>query len=608
MKKRFVLIPAAILAALTVQGESVSELLDPADLNNSSDWAESGDYIYDLNSAGDAVIVGYLGQGGDVVIPEKLGEYNVTGIASDAFQDADNVTSVTVPASVRAIGSGAFSGENLTDIRADDDNLYYMDRDGVLFTADGKMLWQYPSGRNAASYAIPDDVQTIGDNAFRYADGLITMEIPDTVEGIRHGAFYECQNLETVSIGAGVQVIGARAFTGEKLTGITVDDGNAWYCDVDGILFTADMTELLRYPAAGTDASYVIPDTVMSVGSAAFRDCAVLTEIGIPRSVSVIDDEAFMNCTGLKTVTLPRRLAFIGHRAFASCTQLSKVYFKGDCFEKYMIGNDAFAQCSADLVLYFSFETSYGWEFPKWEAPNGTNYVTDMFTPALWEYRITDEGTAVITAWNGNIDETNVLIPPVIDGYPVTGIGNHAFDGEYGIASVTIPAGVTFIGDRAFLACESIESVIIPAAVEKIGTEAFCCCVSLGLIRFLGDVPEQWGNEVLTGCAEELLIGYPAGLDTAWTTPYWTADDGNRYRTAPWGKNGMIGDVNADDSVDEEDGRILSQYFAGLDVSGELLRTDEADIDRDGSLTRRDCMILARILDTWANYTLDWRE
>ncbi|MBQ7931665.1 MAG: hypothetical protein IJ334_11695, partial [Clostridia bacterium] len=100
MKKRFVLIPAAILAALTVQGESVSELLDPADLNNSSDWAESGDYIYDLNSVGDAVIVGYLGQGGDVVIPEKLGEYNVTGIASDAFQDADNVTSVTVPASV----------------------------------------------------------------------------------------------------------------------------------------------------------------------------------------------------------------------------------------------------------------------------------------------------------------------------------------------------------------------------------------------------------------------------------------------------------------------------------------------------------------------------
>ena len=30
MKKRFVLIPAAILAALTVQGESVSELPDPA--------------------------------------------------------------------------------------------------------------------------------------------------------------------------------------------------------------------------------------------------------------------------------------------------------------------------------------------------------------------------------------------------------------------------------------------------------------------------------------------------------------------------------------------------------------------------------------------------
>lgn len=59
---------------------------------------------------------------GNYEIPEKVTgndgqEYDVTGIASEAFKDNKNLTSVTIPSSINSIGDGAFSGcENLKDI------------------------------------------------------------------------------------------------------------------------------------------------------------------------------------------------------------------------------------------------------------------------------------------------------------------------------------------------------------------------------------------------------------------------------------------------------------------------------------------------------------
>ncbi len=613
MKKWMVLLLAAMLAAIPVQGEeSVSELLDPVDLSNTADWVECGDYIYDPNEAGDAVVTGYMGGGGDVVIPGTLNGCTVTGIASYAFaatadQDyANSVTAITVPDSVQAIGFGAFSGENLTNIYVDEGNTNYRDVDGILFTADGKVLHQYPSGRTDSTYTIPETVQTIEMCAFHHANALTSMEIPATVEGIGHSAFYACENLETVRIGSGTVVIDSCVFIGEKLTDIYVDDANEYYCDVDGILFSKDMTELIQYPAGRTDTFYSIPDTVMSVANSAFRNCGSLTEIEIPRSVSVIDDDAFRGCIGLTEIVLPRGLEFIGHRAFADCCQLSKAYFKSSAMLSNMCGDDIFYKCNDGLILYFNLANAADWEFPEWKAQDGTIYNTQIFTPYLWEYRISEDGTAVITAWNGS--SSDVVVPGVIDGYSVTAIGNHAFDSETVIASITIPETVEMIGDRAFWGCTAIGEITIPAAVTRLGTCAFYNCTALNRIIFRGDVPAEWGKEAVAECAEDLLIGYPVGNTSGWTCPQWTSEDGKIYRTAPWGKNGRIGDVNADHAVDAVDGEILSRYFAGDDVSAELIWLDEADIDRNGKLNRRDCMILARYLAAWENISLDWRE
>ncbi|MDD6405738.1 MAG: leucine-rich repeat protein, partial [Clostridiales bacterium] len=49
--------------------------------------------------------------------------------------------------------------------------------------------------------------------------------------------------------------------------------------------------------------------------------------------------------------------------------------------------------------------------------------------------------------------EGEIVIPSEIEGMPVTGISDYAFNGCDGLTSITIPEGVTSIGDEAFSGC-----------------------------------------------------------------------------------------------------------------------------------------------------------
>ena len=95
----------------------------------------------------------------------------------------------------------------------------------------------------------------------------------------------------------------------------------------------------------------------------------------------------------------------------------------------------------------------------------------------------------------------SVTIPEEIDGLPVTGIGEGAFEGCKSLTSVTIPESVTGIGTWAFNRCESLTSVTVPESVTSIGQSAFMGCKSLSTIV----IPESVTS-----------IGTDAFYDTAW--------------------------------------------------------------------------------------------
>src|SRR5438128_2128464 len=89
----------------------------------------------------------------------------------------------------------------------------------------------------------------------------------------------------------------------------------------------------------------------------------------------------------------------------------------------------------------------------------------------------TNNGEITITAYTG--PGGVVTVPDMINGYPVTSIGDSAFYRNYTVTSVTIPNSVTSIGAYAFDYCTNLTSVTIPNSVTSIGGYAFAGCTRL---------------------------------------------------------------------------------------------------------------------------------
>ena len=96
----------------------------------------------------------------------------------------------------------------------------------------------------------------------------------------------------------------------------------------------------------------VIPNNVMSIGYAAFRDCNKLTSVMIPNSVASIEHYAFWGCDKLSSVTIPDSVISIsiGNFAFSGCSSLASMAIPNNVIS---IGYGAFAWCSGfmDMII-----------------------------------------------------------------------------------------------------------------------------------------------------------------------------------------------------------------------------------------------------------------
>ena len=125
---------------------------------------------------------------------------------------ADGIIALPEGAKVQLTGAGqnqdsAFSMCSSVqgyDISNDE---FKTDKDGVIFTADGKTLVQYPLGRTSSSYDIPEGTETIGQNAFKWhqsdtknPNNLKTVTFPESITETKACAFSNCRNLESIEV------------------------------------------------------------------------------------------------------------------------------------------------------------------------------------------------------------------------------------------------------------------------------------------------------------------------------------------------------------------------------------------------------------------------
>lgn len=398
-------------------------------------------------------VAGYVGDATALSLPESYcGWKNVTGVRMNAFPDASVFESITIPDTITSVARIAF--KNVTcditftgkppagvDYKTEFQNAYGKTMGKTLrYPVAYASEWAASEWVSAGNYKTAQYGVCIPEN-FKYAstdvpgEYLVTgysgaetsLQIPAQVEGI-------IAELDGVS--------------GSAVSGTVV--GIADYA-FENRMALKDI---------------IVPETVRSIGQAAFYNCRTLRYVGIEgNGLKAIDEQAFWYCYKLASISLPRTIESIGSGAFISET-----------LERIDIGVGGSVYKSIDGVVFSA------------------------------------DGTHLVCYPMGRKDA--VYTVPVT----VTHIDEQAFRGSHtdmgnALTEVVLPDGLTSIGWAAFRYAKSLERVSIPDSVTDLGTYAFDCCGKLSQAKLPATL-EAVPDGLFMACYELAEIELPSTVKT----------------------------------------------------------------------------------------------
>ena len=443
---------------------------------------ESTAYVYTVLDDGTVELCSYTGKRRYLTVLEEIGGRRVTSIGEECFADRRSLRELVLPSGLKNIGYRAFT--DCTALRR---------------------------------LELPDSVQTIGANAFAGCSrlGQVSIGRASELRSVGEEAF-EYTGISSFYIPSKLETLGARTFFGSTaLREISAAADNGNYIIKNNALYTADGSSLVYYPAARTGA-YTVDAATVSIGDSAFAysragsitlndgltaigDSAFafgrLTSAKIPDSVSSLGKEAFAN-SSVASVTFPENGSFtdIPFCAFYCCTDLRQV-----TIPKYIssIDTSAFASSGLDdldlskaAALKEIGEGAFAFiSIKSLELPSGLVTV--------------GKG-----AFQGNFLLSRVVFP---SDSSCTEIFSSAFETDYQLKDVTLPAALEYIGELAFSE-SGLASVNIGSKVREIGEGAFGSCQSLKAITAdSGSAYFTVKDGVLYSKDMKTLVQYPAG-------------------------------------------------------------------------------------------------
>ena len=356
---------------------------------------------------------------------------SIVEIQPQAFSNCTYLKSINIPENVKTLGlypvyystyyksyaqrydddgylrsyESPFGGcSSLKSFVVDEDNPYFFAVDGVLFNKGGDILYEFPKGKSG-DYIIPSQCKAMNNGTLRDCDKLTGLSLSDDF-WTPDRQFPSGKLIKSFHIGKKLSgsIMTYNAVSSlPNVETITVDEENQNWWVEDGVLY-GDTYEwdywgdylspisksLVLYPQKKMSTSFtvpegvkyiaegamggnsyiqnvVLPSTVGSIGSSAFKDCSNLRTINIP--CSYIYENAFENCSKLASIDLSN-VGYLGGRSFQNCTSL-KTIILGSAFSyeeygdiKYMdhIGENVFILCNSisDIYVINKNLTCYG--------------------------------------------------------------------------------------------------------------------------------------------------------------------------------------------------------------------------------------------------------
>lgn len=491
----------------------------------------------------------------ELIIPD-----NVESIGELAFRSLRKATRIVIGSGVKYLGERVFQeADALPAFEVAPGNTIVCTVDGVLFNMAKDTLIQYPGAKggdytvpatvtaigNGAfsncktlnSVSIPEGVTYVGLSAFTNCLGLKELVLPNSVKLVGSMAFVSCMNLESVTMGSGLDSLGMTAFAGcKKLKSVTcyapvapkvgelpffqIDPeatlyvtmeafskyiyAPVWkdfavieplsrpglvrakigdlYYNIDSVANTATVS-WHRYQHT-TNYKYltdvIIPESVIyaekcypvtAVDSMAFITSYTVENVVLPNTVTELQYSAFMMCEKMKSITFGTGLKRIGAAALSGCHALSEIIIP-DHVE--YIGGAAFDYCTGATRVVIGSGVKY----------LGVRAFQRLESLPAFEVAA---GNTIVCVEDGvlfNIAKDTLIQFPCGKGgdytvpASVTAIGDGAFQSSKHLTNVTLPEGLTYLGNASFVACTSLTEIVIPNGVTTI-TGSFTECTSL---------------------------------------------------------------------------------------------------------------------------------
>lgn len=221
--------------------------------------------------------------------------------------------------------------------------------------------------------------------------------------------------------------IGDFMFNGMKLSEIILPSN---IVSIGAIAFGADY----GLDSHQTFETIVIPETMKSIGDAAFRGCKKLRAITLPEQVKEFGTEIFHGCRSLEDVKLPSHMESIPSHMFGACSSLEHIEIPQSVKR---IEDGAFGGCTALKNI---------------SLPSKLEYIRGAFSNSGLTSITIPDGVTKIEAGRGPIG---------------------AFEGCKSLSSVKLPNKLTDLGGRTFADCTSLTDIKIPESVLEISNSCF---------------------------------------------------------------------------------------------------------------------------------------